>query len=1236
MADSPDVKDLLLRVDATTELLRRNLDKAQAELGKFQQGAQKTLDATDKGFAQLGQGLDRIAPAIARTNAQIGSIGAATKRVQMQVEASSNAMATALERTSGALAAAFSVEKVKEYADAYTRFTNSIRVAGVEGAALGHTQDALFQTAQQYGVSLESIGELYGRAAQAAHGLGASQGDVLKFSNAVAAAVKIGGGSAEQAKDSILQLGQALETGNVRSQEFNSITQGLYPLLQAVARVSDQYGGSVQKVRQAMLDGKLASSDFFADIVKAEGILQQRATSANLTIGASLTILNNALGRYIGQSDAGLSATERFGQGVKLLADNLDTVLPAIVSIGAAYGVLKVGNLALDGLAAALGRAAGADADVARQVLLGNAQFIDRTAITARAAVAAQELAAAEVTAIEETIAARRAEQLVLRETIAEEQALIAERRAQATFAANSNLTTGGATFGTARKTAARATNDADFAADRLAAARARQALVDAEVAEAEAALTGATVRSAVATEAATVATAAATFGARAAAAATALFAGAMDLLTGALPLLAIAGVVAAIIHFRNEAAETTKSLVSFDEQGRQLSARLSEANASARSAAGGIAQVGSQAASATGKMLAFAGAVGEAAQKLHDLAAARRREQVLGLLQSKQDADRSAADAEARIEGRRFARNAFTGRYTSSDPEADARDQRIITEARRRSSVAYTAAVTASQQPLESRLAASERNGGVDVPGELARLRNDLRIAQAGSGSKSDVNKLKAQVYQLTQYQAYRKAGLSDETARTKSNDDAERLRAAGEQKIAAGDAKTGAAASRRAAAQARAAQRRDAAAVRDDANDTRAYEAALRQDNDKIAAAHADLTNSAVERAQIERDRIEADRKSRNDEIAEQAKAGRFGDPAKAAQRVKTLQDANDRAAKAQTDVVDLKERREQGNDAAALAEHRLGIERDMLSDQSQLADTAEQRKAIELRLLDLQKREERLRLDRVLAPDSGASEGDRKIAQLDSDTLDERYATKGAAVAAQNAGPLEQYRRQLAGNVGDMGRALEGVKADGIKGVEDGLLGLVSGTETAASAFKRMATSIVADLARIAIEKGILTVIGLPLGLAGGGKIPGRADGGRISGPGSGTSDSILALVDGRDPLMVSNGESIVTAQATERYWPLIDAMNKGKLRRLAGGGRIGPAAVFRPAVPDMTAIGAAQRAAMPVQIIHVITDKTPLFDTHVVQLTAPMSQAAVYAGAEQARQNASDEAYSRIPT
>jgi hypothetical protein len=58
--------------------------------------------------------------------------------------------------------------------------------------------------------------------------------------------------------------------------------------------------------------------------------------------------------------------------------------------------------------------------------------------------------------------------------------------------------------------------------------------------------------------------------------------------------------------------------------------------------------------------------------------------------------------------------------------------------------------------------------------------------------------------------------------------------------------------------------------------------------------------------------------------------------------------------------------------------------------------------------------------------------------------------------------------------------------------------------------------------------------------------------KAEGGVVRGPGSGTSDSVLARL--------SNGEFVVKASETQRHLGLLSAINSGRLSALAGGGLV----------------------------------------------------------------------------
>lgn len=62
-----------------------------------------------------------------------------------------------------------------------------------------------------------------------------------------------------------------------------------------------------------------------------------------------------------------------------------------------------------------------------------------------------------------------------------------------------------------------------------------------------------------------------------------------------------------------------------------------------------------------------------------------------------------------------------------------------------------------------------------------------------------------------------------------------------------------------------------------------------------------------------------------------------------------------------------------------------------------------------------------------------------------------------------------------------------------------------------------------------------------------------LPAKADGGKIYGPGSGTSDDVL--------MWGSDGEFMMTAKATQKYQPILEMMNNGALPTFAAGGKLG---------------------------------------------------------------------------
>lgn len=296
---------------------------------------------------------------------------------------SSDGISASLKGIAGTLAAGFTGRELIGLIDQFTRFQNSLKVAGLEGENLAAVQERLFQSGARYGVSVNALADLYGKAEQAGRELGASQSELLSLTDAVAQALLVSGVSTEQASGAILGLSQALASGTVRAEEFNQINEGGLRVLLEAAAAGERFGGSIAKLRAAVLDGSLSSQDFYRAILANTDLIEGRAAKANLTLSGALTALNDSLARYVGEAANANGITGALADGIKALADNLDTIIPALATIAA----ILAGRLAVGFAASA------ASAVALRVVALGLA--VQLNGVTAAATLTGRALLAA-------------------------------------------------------------------------------------------------------------------------------------------------------------------------------------------------------------------------------------------------------------------------------------------------------------------------------------------------------------------------------------------------------------------------------------------------------------------------------------------------------------------------------------------------------------------------------------------------------------------------------------------------------------------------------------------------------------------------------------------------------------------------------------------------------------------------------------------------------------------------
>ncbi|ASY56494.1 tape measure protein [Sinorhizobium sp. CCBAU 05631] len=205
-----------------------------------------------------------------------------------------------------------------------TRIDNSLKVAGLSGAELERVYQGLAKAAKENGAPIETLAALYGKAAQAQKELGVSTEELLGFTNNVALALRVAGTDAQTASGALLQLGQALGSGKVQAEEFNSILEGAPTIAQAVAVGLQEAGGSVSQLKQLIVDGQISSEAFFRAFEAGSVILEEKAANATFTVAQATTNLWNSLTDVVREFNNSTGAGERFAQGINNVASAVD------------------------------------------------------------------------------------------------------------------------------------------------------------------------------------------------------------------------------------------------------------------------------------------------------------------------------------------------------------------------------------------------------------------------------------------------------------------------------------------------------------------------------------------------------------------------------------------------------------------------------------------------------------------------------------------------------------------------------------------------------------------------------------------------------------------------------------------------------------------------------------------------------------------------------------------------
>ncbi len=240
-------------------------------------------------------------------------------------------MSVATRALAGYMAGLLTVGSAISKMDTYTGLQNRLKLVTNNQVELNKATEDTFRIAQKTYSAWDSVLQVYQRFSDNAKTLNLTMDDTARLTETVSKAVAISGASAEAADAALVQFGQALASGILRGEELNSVMEQTPALAKAIAK---GMGITVGELRSVAAEGKITSQEIVKALRNVQDEVDALFAKTDITIGQSLTLLNNEITKFVGEAGKGSGAAQALSGSIQLLANNLNLIADSAFAIG--------------------------------------------------------------------------------------------------------------------------------------------------------------------------------------------------------------------------------------------------------------------------------------------------------------------------------------------------------------------------------------------------------------------------------------------------------------------------------------------------------------------------------------------------------------------------------------------------------------------------------------------------------------------------------------------------------------------------------------------------------------------------------------------------------------------------------------------------------------------------------------------------------------------------------------
>ena len=231
----------------------RGADRKLREVANRSKELEKAAQGASAAIAKTGRELEKTSPAASKTSASfnglIGSVGKLAA-AYLTLNAAQSAVRTGIQRIE-------SERRIQFLARQYGEVDQLARAAAESSERFGQSQT----TANR------AVSTIYARLRP----LGVSLEEIVSVYNGFNTQARISGSTAIEAQAAFIQLAQALGSGALRGEEFNSISEQVPGILTAI---SQETGVAQGKLREYAAEGKVTSEIVIAALQRIEKKVQ--------------------------------------------------------------------------------------------------------------------------------------------------------------------------------------------------------------------------------------------------------------------------------------------------------------------------------------------------------------------------------------------------------------------------------------------------------------------------------------------------------------------------------------------------------------------------------------------------------------------------------------------------------------------------------------------------------------------------------------------------------------------------------------------------------------------------------------------------------------------------------------------------------------------------------------------------------------------------------------------------